>query len=890
MPNSPTFAVSVVSPVYNVAPYLRDFLRGVERQDLGFRRNIQLVLVDDGSTDGSGAICDAFARRHPRNVVVLHQANAGQSAARKAGVARATGRVVNFCDPDDILARGVCRKALAMLDAHPDVDVAVVPVFLFGGRRGAHPLNGKFAGGSRIADLAVEWNVVAMALNASFVRASALRGFGADSRLVVAEDAKELVRILLANPKLALVSGTKYRYRSHPGSTMSTKTAGREAYLPVLEHFSEWAIGESIRLHGRILPFVQHTVLYDLSWKFGELPALGPSERGTYRDRLLRTLDRLDDEAILRHSRLDPFQRFYLLSRKRRDAPKWTPMPDGAGLDLVFGDGTGTGANLAECTVFQMEPEPEGIRVRALLRTPAVDGLPEAGLVARFEGGEAVFERTGRRPDEECCGHPVARIRCLSAFVPIGGLPRAGVSFAVRFADGLEAAVPVRYWDFSPISNRVPGAFFRAGNRMIRPAPTGFRVSPASFLSHLAAELAFDWALLRRPIWGEKAAVCFRWAYYLLKPFAPRRVWLVTDRMSRADDNGFALFEYLMAHRKELGIHPKFVLHPKSPDRGKVRAVGPVVPFTPIRYRLASLLSDWTVSSHFDDFIRRPFLGRQYPYNDLFHRHRFAFLQHGITQNDLSAAFNRARKGFSVFVTASPRERDAILARDTYDYTGEEVVLAGFPRFDRLRDEKEKAVTFLPTWRMSLFGPIDLATDVRPLRPGFERSVWYRSLEAVLASAPFLDEAERLGYRIRFLPHPTFAPHLHRFRFDPRVEMLGPETSYRDVFATSALCVTDYSSAVFDFAYLGKPVVYCQTDGIHWTRGYFDYERDGFGPVVHDTDSLVRVLLGSMRKGCPLEEPYRSRVEAFFPFRDRNNCKRVADAILAADARLRSRG
>jgi len=98
--------------------------------------------------------------------------------------------------------------------------------------------------------------------------------------------------------------------------------------------------------------------------------------------------------------------------------------------------------------------------------------------------------------------------------------------------------------------------------------------------------------------------------------------------------------------------------------------------------------------------------------------------------------------------------------------------------------------------------------------------------------------------------------------------------------------VTDYSSAVFDFVYLEKPVVYCQTDEIHYNRGYFDYERDGFGPVVHDTDALVDILVAAMRAGCPLEEPYLSRVNAFFAFRDRNNCKRVTEAILAADRRL----
>ena len=213
MPISPTFPLSIVSPVFNVAPYLHDFLRSVERQDIGFRHNVQLVLVDDGSTDGSGAICDAFARRHPGNVAVLHQSNAGQAAARKAGLALATGRVVNFCDPDDILSRNACRLALAALDAHPDADLAALPIFFFGSRRGPHPLNAKFAQGARVVDLESEWTSIQLSLPASFVRRSALASFDADPALVVAEDAKETMRLLIANPRVALVPSARYLYR-----------------------------------------------------------------------------------------------------------------------------------------------------------------------------------------------------------------------------------------------------------------------------------------------------------------------------------------------------------------------------------------------------------------------------------------------------------------------------------------------------------------------------------------------------------------------------------------------------------------------------------------------------------------------------------------------------
>ncbi|MGN0834031.1 MAG: glycosyltransferase family 2 protein [Kiritimatiellia bacterium] len=106
-------AVSVIVPVYNVAAYLRAGLeslaRQVKRAGDGEARKVELVCVDDGSTDGSSEILDAWASEAswregaPAAVVVVHKANGGLSSARNAGLARATGEVVLFMDPDDVV-------------------------------------------------------------------------------------------------------------------------------------------------------------------------------------------------------------------------------------------------------------------------------------------------------------------------------------------------------------------------------------------------------------------------------------------------------------------------------------------------------------------------------------------------------------------------------------------------------------------------------------------------------------------------------------------------------------------------------------------------------------------------------------------------------------------
>lgn len=89
--------ISVIVPVYNPGEYLRRCVKSILNQT---ESNLELILVDDGSTDGSGALCDAFAGQDAR-VRVIHKANAGVSAARNDGIRAARGEFVAFADGDD---------------------------------------------------------------------------------------------------------------------------------------------------------------------------------------------------------------------------------------------------------------------------------------------------------------------------------------------------------------------------------------------------------------------------------------------------------------------------------------------------------------------------------------------------------------------------------------------------------------------------------------------------------------------------------------------------------------------------------------------------------------------------------------------------------------------
>lgn len=111
--------ISVIVPVYNGEKYLRQCLDSIVTQT---HRHLEIILVNDGSTDSSGGICGEYAARDDR-IRVLHQENRGQSAARNTGLDTMTGEYVSFVDADDFIAPEMLEKLLTAMETGADVSL-----------------------------------------------------------------------------------------------------------------------------------------------------------------------------------------------------------------------------------------------------------------------------------------------------------------------------------------------------------------------------------------------------------------------------------------------------------------------------------------------------------------------------------------------------------------------------------------------------------------------------------------------------------------------------------------------------------------------------------------------------------------------------------------------
>ena len=112
--------ISIIIPVYNVEMYLDQCLQSVINQTYS---NLEIIIIDDGSTDQSGTICDDYAERDDR-IVLIHQQNAGLSSARNVGIVNVTGDYVMYVDSDDWLDTDMIEKMYQVSDRE-DADIVV---------------------------------------------------------------------------------------------------------------------------------------------------------------------------------------------------------------------------------------------------------------------------------------------------------------------------------------------------------------------------------------------------------------------------------------------------------------------------------------------------------------------------------------------------------------------------------------------------------------------------------------------------------------------------------------------------------------------------------------------------------------------------------------------
>lgn len=248
---------SILVPVYNVEKFLRECIESIQNQT---NQNFEIIIVDDGSSDSSGQICDEYSRKNPEKLKVIHQENRGLLCARRIGIANAKGDFCIFVDSDDFIESNLLESLVITIDENSDVDVILYSFrYHRNGKRAErfHPIaeNGKVWTGDEKHELYEKllFSNDVSTIWTKAVRTSLLQSDRTDYKKYygknMAEDILQSLYILTAAHKIIYLDSPFYNYRILPDSISHTfqpqsleKKNCLHVYEKELEYLKIWGM------------------------------------------------------------------------------------------------------------------------------------------------------------------------------------------------------------------------------------------------------------------------------------------------------------------------------------------------------------------------------------------------------------------------------------------------------------------------------------------------------------------------------------------------------------------------------------------------------------------------------------------------------------------------
>ena len=877
------YKFSIVMAVYNAELFLREAIESITKQTIGIK-NVQFILVNDGSADNSGSICDEYSKKYPENIQVIHKQNGGVSSARNTALQYIQGKYVNFLDADDKLELSALKKAWRFFEKHySETDIVAMPIKFFDAARGNHMLNFKFNKGSRVANLKNERNMIQMSSSSAFIKAECLKNISFDETLAYAEDAKVVQTILMEKQTLGLLSNTAYYYRKRNTGDSAIQNSGQKAnwYLPVLNNYHLYLVEKYLNRFGEVSQFAQYALMYDLQWRIKkpEILALSDEEKADYVQKLKQVLKHISDDIIMEQSHMEKDHKLFALEMKYSNPPELTCEDEPS---FVFSKDFAFPLSNCAATLDNIDISENTLSVDASVQLYNRE-YKNTEFYFLVNGEKVASQKNIDGGEKIALEKAISVKKRFSADISIASLPcKILLGANINGYDVVFKSVSLG--KFAPLSNKYRANYYNKNKRTLFVSGNTLVVSKRNVITTLKKEIRLWLQLFKRDRLLGVGAIALRTLLFTYKLFKRKPIWIISDRIAKAGDNGEALFKYLCENHKE--IDARFVVRKSSADYNRLKKFGKVLSTDSLEHKLLSAVSDFIISSHAEPEVFCPLRSRVEAFKGWWVKNKFVFLQHGVTKDDLSDWLNKYNKNLSGFVVSAYGEYNSILEYDYY-YTENEAWLTGMPRFDFLYNNAKKIITISPTWRKYLTTKLNPSTGKWGIAEDFCESEFFKFYNSLINSPKLISAAKKYGYTLEFVLHPNLYAAENLFYNDNGVKIISNDIDYNAMFAKSDLIVTDYSSTVFDFVYLRKPVVYTQFDsdrffaGEHsYQKGYFDYERDGFGEVEYDLESAVDRIVEYIENGCALKPKYRERIDNFFAFDDKNNCKRVYEKIM----------
>lgn len=853
------YDVSVIIPTYNDEKYIEECIQSIMKQDYDTNL-IQIIIINDGSKDNTKQICEKLASES-KNILLINKENSGVSEARNEGLKKAEGKYILFLDADDMLEEHSMKELVRFFNVHYDeIDMVTYPLkFYNDGKKREHYRYELYENGSGIYDLNDYPYLSQTTINTMIKNEKEKVLF--DVTLDYSEDESFNTEILMKKKKIGFCKEAAYLYRRNANSVTKTKTNPYYGF-ETITRYNEGLIIKFKDKEGKVPKYIQAIILNAFRWRIRNdeiFPYHYEKEKFQQAmNRIKHILQYVEVDTIMNMPGMDKYHKLYIINLKES---KVSVVLNENGFDAYADDFLVEHAKRIAMRINKFKCRGCQLEILGYVRSVIL-------LYKDFKLFYKTMDKQGNITREEVpvflsnfskykSKMDVTKIYGFDIQIDISSIQR--LSFEVEidkqiFPINYEFSnfVPFNTWFRSFIASKKILSYNKKRRRFV------FR--EATLYRKIATKLKKNAILLKNK---RIKAVIYR---LCSKIYSKNRIWLYCDR-DGVFDNGYYQFMYDIS--KDDNIQRYYIYDDefeKIQDEFKGVNKKQLVKYGTVKHKLLYLASSKVLTSFQAMSYYNPLGKNMKCYRDIL-KYDLIYLQHGILHCHTPWIFSNEKNEIEKVVVSSQYETENFIKN--YNYFDRNLIKSGMPRLDFIdvKSEGKNKIVYAPTWRKHLIG--DLTADNRRIlkKKQFLESDYYKKINALLNSQALIKMLEKRNYIFEFKIHPVFRDYIDLFKTKSKNIIINADSVNLEEYK---LFITDYSSYVFDYVYLKRPIIYFLPDEEEFNAGLHIYRKldlpieEGFGPITKTAEELVEKINFMIENNLMVEEKYQNRMDNFF--------------------------
>ncbi len=864
------YKISVVIPVYNCEKHLEKCMNSLNQQTMS-SSDFQVVFINDGSKDKSDEICTRL-QKSCSNVLYYKKENGGVSSARNKGLELAEGKYILFLDADDSISNNTLLDIYNFFEKnYNEVDLVTYTIDYLSetGKITTHKRY-DVVNHTGIYDINSDPNLMQTTMNVCVKNVDAKDRILFDESLTLGEDQLFIFSWISRKQKFGFVQEAVYTYFRHSGSASSIYNDPYYCFDQYIGFFNK-LLGVLKTPDGKPHPTAQAMVVYNLNWRITSDLLVTHADKELEAKQLSvikEILKNIDENIIVSSIYVDPYHVECFMRLKELD------------YDYAF--------NNASLSVFSRNQlwfsQPHTIvfdTVRVIDDRINISGFVKTGVIPYTELRLFYDDGTNNLQEIPMTDTLFSCYKAKGITNNFGGFDidvtltgNNYIGFKILIGDTYIS--PSVFFSFKCVVNNVRNVA-ACGKYVVNfdKASRGITVKSASAAELKAVSNKADIATSKE----NKNAFIYRKTAKFKRN--GKEIWLYCDR-ENIFDNAYQQF----IHDFEIkdGVQRYYIID-KLKDKSKYFSFKHrkyLVEFKSLKHRILFLNAKKVLTSFNSISIISPFgnlpLRWYYDIMDL----DIIYLQHGVLHANLPFMYTKEKSNVDKVVISSEFERKNFC--EIYRFKESDLIYSGMPRFDTIdvTVPAKKKILFSPSWRKNLIG--EYVDNTRELFVDkFLDSPFYKEIHSFLNSKELAEILEEHDLTLDFKNHPIFRDYDKYIKVDnQRINVTQEGINMQDYLAM----ITDYSSVVFDFVYLSRPIIYFVPDYDQFragvTHGYHKLDlplEEGFGDITLTSAELIESVRKLAENNFEAEPVYKKRMDDFFGERDTKHRDRLYELI-----------